>query len=159
MNPQKTTIEKYVQSRRKKLGDLIEFKKSAINNLVVPKKDKIEDLIDLKRSKLAEIGSHFPGSERLRYELFSGAKRYQQKLFEPLRQAYQGLREGLADGAGLVFFTLVSTLMQRPDTLSSYSHCTSCLMVSSINHKLIPLDGFPQGLPIFFSSQAAISRP
>ena len=139
VNPQKTTIEKYVQSRRKKLGDLIEFKKSAINNLVVPKKDKIEDLIDLKRSKLAEIGSHFPGSERLRHELFSGAKRYQQKFLEPLRQAYQGLKEGLADGAGLVsFLTLVLTLMQRPDTLSPYSHCTCCLMVPSINHKLIP---------------------
>ena len=104
VNPQKTTIEKYVKSRRKKLGDLIEFKKSAINNLVAPKKEKIEDLIDLKRSKLAEIGSHFPGSERLRYELFNGAKRYHQKFLEPLRQAYHGLREGLADSAGLVSF-------------------------------------------------------
>ena len=122
VNPQKTTVEKYVKSRRKKIGDLIEFKKSAINNLVLPKREKIEDLIELKRSKLAEIGSRFPGSERLRHELFSGAKRYQQKLFEPLRQAYQGLKEGLADGAGLVAFFNFGQYLA--DTLSSYSHCT-----------------------------------
>ena len=106
VNPQKTTVEKYVKSRRKKIGDLIEFKKSAINNFVVPKvfpkREKIEHLIKLKRSKLAELGSQFPGSERLRHDLLSEAKKYHQKLFEPLRQAYQGLKEGLADGAGLV---------------------------------------------------------
>ena len=85
-------IETILNSKKEKenilyelrLGDVIDFKKSALHSFLNPKKEVIEDIINAKRTKLQEIGSQFPGSEVLR-----------EKLLRPLKQAYNGLREGL----------------------------------------------------------------